>query len=142
MTLAHVYLFDPIADEIRYQPMRLPGGIKSTCPRLQHVSGTSVPLTLGKDTRGLIEEVIVQRGHAVFFVATPEKDTKAVLCEQERKTRILAAKKHVRMIELATLELEDALAKQDETSDDERWADSSYVIHFVVADTYTNWQRL
>ena len=117
--LVHVYFFDPVTDEIRYEAMRSPGAMPSNSPRLQYVPSQRKPLTLGTDTRGFIQDPVVRGDHAVYFIAAPPSRWEP-LSGKQRKDKIRRAKIHVRQIELKTLEQEAALinATHHEPNDD------------------------
>ena len=116
--LVHVYFFDPVTGEIRYEAMRSPGAVPSNSPRLQYIPGQRKPLTLGKDTRGFIQDLIVRGDHAVYFIAAPPSRWEP-LSEKQRKDNIRRAKIQVRQMELKALEQETALINDGDEHDDD-----------------------
>ncbi|KAI0364086.1 hypothetical protein BV20DRAFT_1057502 [Pilatotrama ljubarskyi] len=118
---AYVYTFDAATGSLTSELMRVPGG---RCTRSPSPSGCTLPTqlpTLGKDTQGLIEEVLIRRGEVVYFVEKKgAKAPKAVECESEKENRgeqsgaaakaVRRAMREVRTVELMARELEEALA--------------------------------
>ncbi|PIL23690.1 hypothetical protein GSI_13439 [Ganoderma sinense ZZ0214-1] len=116
--LVHVYFFNPVTGSITYEPMRSPGAAPSNSPRLQYIPGQPKPRTLGKDTRGLIEDLPIRHNHAVYFIATPPSKWDP-LTTKDRLSKIRRAKLHVRKMELQVLELEAALTQDDHDDHDD-----------------------
>ncbi|KAI1790708.1 hypothetical protein LXA43DRAFT_467806 [Ganoderma leucocontextum] len=139
--LVHVYLFNPVTNIITYEPMRTPGAVHSHSPRLQYVPGKPNPRTLGKDTRGLIEDLVVRREHAVFFIATPAS-TWDPLTNKQRAAKIRSAKIQVRDMELMALDLDAALTMEDDTDPDDdsysqsdsSYTDTSFTLSISIGD--------
>ena len=115
--LVHVYFFNPVTGIITYEAMRAPGAPPSNSPRLQHIPGQPKPRSLGKDTRGLIEDLIIRPDHAVYFIATPPSKWEP-LSDKERAAKIRRAKIQVRKMELDALDLEAALTQDNDDDDD------------------------
>lgn len=116
--LVHVYFFNPVTGIITYEAMRAPGAPPSNSPRLQHIPGQPKPRSLGKDTRGLIEDLIIRPDHAVYFIATPPSKWEP-LSDKERAAKIRRAKIQVRKMELDALDLEAALTQDNDDDDDD-----------------------
>ncbi|KAI0770405.1 hypothetical protein C8Q74DRAFT_897790 [Fomes fomentarius] len=117
LPLTTAYTFDPTTGQLTSELMHLPGSSMTTVRADTHLhEALNVP-TLGKDTSGLVDEVVIGRGKAVYFVQKPCSDgsqpgrTGDETREEGRELR--KAKRRVREIERMALDLEAAMMQAD-----------------------------
>ncbi|RPD56198.1 hypothetical protein L227DRAFT_566264 [Lentinus tigrinus ALCF2SS1-6] len=113
LPLTVVYTFDAGTGKLSSKPMRLPSSANPSSPDTQDVP------VLGRDTPGLIDQVIVSPLRAVYFVHTPTEETgPQQIALRERAVR--KAKHMVREMERMVDQLERALLEDvtPETNND------------------------
>ena len=125
-SLAPVYSFDPTTGTLHQSFMHVPGRSKPLPPTFVSSVDTLRPLTLGVDTEGLIDEVIIRRGMAVYFIVKPSAGRLSTEATLAREHAIRQARKQVRNLEIRALELEAATRSQNKVG-----ADSVYVFSLV-----------
>lgn len=117
LPLATTYTFDPTTGQLTSELMRLPGSSMTTIRADSHLHEALHVPTLGKDTSGLVDEVVIGRGKAVYFLEKPCPDgsqpggTGDETREEGRELR--KAKRRVREIENMALDLEAAMMQAD-----------------------------
>ncbi|KAI0330188.1 hypothetical protein GY45DRAFT_1371020 [Cubamyces sp. BRFM 1775] len=130
---AYVYTYDAATGALSSQLMRVPGGCHSSSSHRAQRSPSPGPLaplpTLGKDTQGLIDEVVIRRGEAVYFIekagqaptTTTNGSEKENVNVEGRKTgsAMRRVMREVREVELMARRLEEALCMDEEAEDDD-----------------------
>ncbi|KAI0688862.1 hypothetical protein C8Q76DRAFT_862236 [Earliella scabrosa] len=115
-----VYNFDSSTGKLTPELVRLPGSSNPTTPAPVYTPGTrNLPL-LGKDTQGLVDEVVIRRGQAVYFVHVQGPASGSSVDVDESRRTLRQARKEVRQIERMAQELEAALLQDDSASDNYR----------------------
>ena len=130
---AYVYTYDAATGALTSQLMRVPGGCHSSSSHRAQRSPSPNPLeplpTLGKDTKGLIDEVIIRRGEAVYFIEQKAGQAPTTINESEKENVSVEGRKtgsavrrvmrEVREVELMARRLEEALCMDEEAEDDD-----------------------
>ena len=119
LPISTVYTFDPNTRKLTPELMRVPGTSKASSPTQVYTPGTPDLPVLGKDTEGLVEEVVIRRGHAVYFLQKPLLSECLNIESTERALR--KAKKEVRDIERMAQELEAAMLPDGEAPEVDRY---------------------
>ncbi|EIW59614.1 uncharacterized protein TRAVEDRAFT_46918 [Trametes versicolor FP-101664 SS1] len=109
---AYVYTFDSATGALSSELMRVPGG---RCDK----DTDRVLRTVGRDTQGLVDEVLLPRGEFVYFVerkaavaSESEKENEGAATGRSRAVR--KAMREVREVELMARKLEAELMAMDE----------------------------
>ncbi|KAI0629868.1 hypothetical protein C8Q77DRAFT_1075821 [Trametes polyzona] len=126
---AYVYSLDPHSGALTATLMRVPGGRAPSSPlsSLPFASPDRVLPTLGKDTQGLIEEVLLRRGEVVYFLtpkagaATTETDRGAESGSEKENgaptggvaRAVRRAMRQVREVELLARRLEAEMFEEE-----------------------------
>ncbi|KAH9846433.1 hypothetical protein C2E23DRAFT_864029 [Lenzites betulinus] len=128
---AYVYTFDAATGALAAELMRVPGGqYAARAPSMGFTHNRVLP-TLGKDTEGLIEEVLIRRGEVVYFVerkadgdvgsdgseCANENGGAATRGESGRSRAVRRAMREVREVELMARRLEAAMMEDDGDSE-------------------------
>lgn len=119
--IATVYTFDPNTGILTPELMRVPGASKPSSPNQVHTPGAGaqdLPI-LGKDTQGLVEEVVIGRGHAVYFLRKPLLTEP--LDAEKNDCALRRAKKEVRAMERMARELDAVLVQDDSAPEADRY---------------------
>ncbi|EIW59619.1 uncharacterized protein TRAVEDRAFT_46924 [Trametes versicolor FP-101664 SS1] len=113
---AYVYTFDSATGALSSELMRVPGG------RCDKMDTGRVLRTVGKDTEGLVDEVLLPRGEFVYFVerkaaqgavvSESEKENEGAATGRSRAVR--KAMREVREVELMARKLEAEMMAMDE----------------------------
>lgn len=112
---AYVYTFDSATGALSSELMRVPGG---RCDK----DTDRVLRTVGKDTQGLVDEVLLPRGEFVYFVerkaavvSESEKENEGAATGRSRAVR--KAMREVREVELMARKLEAEMMAMEEESE-------------------------